>query len=49
MTAPDMFAVSCPACHAKAGEYCRRHGQIMPGPLLACVARVRAAYAAVKP
>jgi hypothetical protein len=39
---PEVTSVVCPACGAAAGSWCVRHGQVMPGALLACVARVRA-------
>lgn len=37
----DVTSVGCPACGVSAGSWCVRHGQVQPGALLACVARVR--------
>ena len=36
-------AIPCPSCQAAPGEWCRRHGQTQPGPLLCCPERVEAA------
>ncbi len=36
-------AIACPSCLAAPGEWCRRHGQTQPGPLLYCPERVEAA------
>lgn len=36
-------ATACPSCQAAPGEWCRRHGQTQPGPLLYCPERVEAA------
>lgn len=33
-------AIPCPSCLAAPGEWCRRHGQTQPGPLLYCPERV---------
>ena len=38
----EVTSIPCPACGASVGEWCERHGKIQPGPLLTCVARVRA-------
>jgi len=40
-------AIPCPACLAAPGEWCRRHGQTQPGPLLYCPERVEAAHVEV--
>lgn len=41
MSAVSVVSVACPNCGAAVGSWCVRHGQVMPGPLLACAARSR--------
>lgn len=43
----DPWHVECPTCGAGYGEWCRRHGQTMPGALLLCPARIRATRSTV--
>jgi len=34
-------AIPCPSCHVAAGDWCRRHGQTLPGATLMCPDRSR--------